>query len=245
MAHNVAATSFICNNPKMNWATFWSAASAIVSMGVLVFTGVYVWLTYRLARVAENQAWETSRARMSVSVGSNQGGQLFLLEFENVGGSPAQDLKVSINTPIHQQLGKTTSITEAPFFRDGIRALPPQRPVKFALGVAFRWLDDKTDRSLHPSVFDVTVSYVTLGREVTEVFPINMEQQFSLSAVDKDYVEEFGRTFPEKFERSMRELSRTINLAAEPAKEIPAGRRSWPKWFAKQVADQHRWDRYS
>lgn len=228
----------------MGWSAFWSAASAVAGIGVLAVTAVYAWLTHRLARAAERQIWDSGRARLVVSIGSNQGGQLLLLEIENVGTSSAENLRVEIDRPLHQQLGQNRAVTEAPFFVHGLRALPPKRPVKFALGISFRWLDPNADRTLHPSTFDVTARYKTLGRHICEVFPIDIEQQLSLSAVDRDYLDDFGRTFPEKFEKSVRSVQRSIdNLSKMEPDPLPA-RRSWSGWFAKDIERKRKWQRY-
>ena len=225
----------------MNWATFWSAASAVAAIGVLLITLVYVWLTCRLAKAAEAQIWQASRAAIVASVTTNQGGQLFLLHIANVGSSPAQNLRVSVNQPLHAQLSHNKPITDAPFFRNGVTSFPPQHSVKFALGVAFRWLDPTTDRTIHPVVFDISVEYETHGRLIRDTFSIDMESLYSLSAVDKDYLEEFGRTFPDKFERSIQNITRSIQNAADPAPRIPL-KRSWPEWFSRGVWSKHRWD---
>jgi hypothetical protein len=101
----------------VNWATFWSAASAVAAIGVLLITAVYAWLTYRLAKAAEAQIWQSSRAAIVASVTTNQGGQLFLLHIANVGSSPARNLRVSVNQPLHAQLSHNKSITDAPFLK--------------------------------------------------------------------------------------------------------------------------------
>lgn len=232
------------NEMSMQESQFWSAASAVAGIGVLIVTAVYAWLTHRLAKVAEKQNWEAGRARVVVSVGSNQGGQLFLLEISNVGLGSAENLKVQVNKPLHQQLEQNKAVTDAPFFTDGLRAFPPSKVVKFALGVSFRWLNPKTDRSLHPLTFDVEVRYRTLGREITETFPIDIEQQYSLSAMERNYLDDFSRTFPEKFQKSVRDLQRSVDNLGKTEPEPPPKRRSWSGWFASEV-ERRRWrDRY-
>lgn len=231
----------IIERTYVNWATFWSAASAVAAIGVLLITAVYAWLTYRLAKAAEAQIWQSSRASLIASVTTNQGGQLFLLNIENVGTSAAKNLRVSVDRPLHAQLGQSNPITDAPFFKNGVTSFPPKHSVKFALGVAFRWLDSKTDRTLHPAIFNINVKYETFGRSICDTFTIDIKSLYSLSAVDKDYLEDFGRTFPEKFERSMRDVTRSIQHAAEPAPRIPL-KRSWPEWFSRGVWAKHRWD---
>lgn len=228
----------------MEESDLWSAASAIAGIGVLIVTAIYAWLTHRLAKIAEKQNWESGRARVVVSIGSNQGGQLFLLEILNVGLGSAEDLKVYVNKPLHQQLGQIRAVTEAPFFTEGLRALPPRKAVKFALGVSFRWLNEQTDRSLHPTTFDVEVRYRTLEREITETFPIDIEQQYSLSAVDRDYLDDFGRTFPEKFQKSVRDLQRSVDNLRKAEPESPPMRRSWSGWFASEVERRRKWHRH-
>lgn len=225
----------------MNWSEFWSAASALSATGVLIFTAFYVRLTYRLAKAAEHQIWVSSRAQMSVSITTNQGGQLFLLAFENIGASPAENVRVRIDKPLHQQLGHNNSFSDFPFIKEGVRSLPPRHPIKFALGVSFRWLEESADRSIHPVSFNVLVNYETQGRFIEEVFPIDIERQFSLSARDKNYLDEFGRNFPDKFERSMGDVSRALNKIVQPQRKISFYRKSWARWFAHEFWQSSRW----
>jgi hypothetical protein len=177
---------------------------------------------------------------MIASVRTNQGGQLFFLEFANVGQSPARDLRVTIDRPVHQQLGANKPVTDAPFFVDGVRSFAPHHSVKFGLGVSFRWLEDETDRALHPVTFDVTLEYKSAGRPIKEAFPIDMENQYALSMMDKDYLEEFARNFPDKFDRSMRDLNRVIADVSKPSPKLKRNV-SWPEWFSDHVWRKNRW----
>ena len=235
------SAGIIIKGPHLNWGTFWSAASAIAALGVLIITVIYAWLTYRLAKAAESQIWQSSRASVIASVVTNQGGQLFLLHIEDLGSSPAESLRVHIDRPLHTQFSQIKPITDAPLFKNGVSSFPARHSVKFALGVSFNWLNKATDRTLHPTTFNITVEYETFGRKIVDTFPIDMESLYSLSTIDKDYLEEFGRTFPDKFERSIRDITRSIQEAAEPAPRVPR-KRSWPEWFSQGVWAKHQWD---
>lgn len=229
----------IIEDTRLDWSIFWTAASAISAVGVLFITGVYVWLTHRLAKAAESQIWQASRANVIASVVTNQGGQFFLLKIENIGSSPAENLQVYIDRPLHQQLDSNKPVTDAPFFKNGVASFPSNSPVKFGLGVSFRWLQENVDRSLHPVIFNVRVEYQTAGRYVSDVFAIDMDSQYSFSAMETDYLEEFGRTFPNKFERSLRDINRSIQQASKPPPKITY-RRSWPDWFSQAVWKKRR-----
>ena len=226
---------------NVEWSAFWSAVSAITSIGVLLFTARYVWLTHKLARIAEIQSWEAGRARVIAILRTNQGGQMLLLDIQNVGAGVAEDLKVSVSKPLFQQFGELREITEAPFFKDGMRAMPPKSSIPFGIGVAHQWLNQQTDRDKHPSSFEVTVEYTTSGRSISDKFPIDIVQQLYFSAVDRDYVDDFARRFPDKFEKGIRDLERHLKTLAQPASPPPFKRKSWSDSFQRN-SEARKWD---
>lgn len=217
-----------------------TSANSLVSLALLGVTGVYAWLTFRLVKAAEEQSWEVSRARIVVKIATNQGGQLFLLHIENSGRSSAYDLTLAIDRPLHTDLGQKEDIRDRPLFKNGLRSFPPDTTVRFALGVTFQYLNDAKDRSQHPTSFMVSANYRTAGRVMKEDFLIDIHEQFWLSSRDTDYVEEFSRKFPDKFERNMREVKRSIDSLREKDPELPVQRHSWATWFRELRAVRKR-----
>ena len=224
----------------MNWSVFWSAASAIAGIGVLIATVVYAWLTHRLAKIAESQAWHSSRARVIASIGTNQGGMLLLLEVQNFGPSVAEDVRVSLSCPVFQLYGTHRPIAEMPLFRQGVRSLPPNKPIRYSLGVSSSWLNEETDREKHPNSFDVTVSYRTLGKYVEEIYCLDIERQYSQSLIMRDYSEEFSRSFPAKFDQSMQKVEKSIGKLAPRDAGPRIVRRAWSSWFSASVSQRRR-----
>ena len=225
----------------MTFADLLTSANSLISLALLAVTGVYAWLTFRLVKAAEEQSWETSRARVVVKIATNQGGGLFLLHIENSGRSSAYNLKIAIDRPLHADLGQKEDIRNRPFFTEGLRSFPPDTKIRFALGVTFQYLNDAKDRLKHPSSFKVSAMYQTGGREIHEEFLIDIREQYWMSSRDTDYIEEFSRKFPDKFEKNIRELKRSIDQIKESDPELPIHRRSWGAWFSELRANRRRW----
>lgn len=188
----------------MEWSEIWSGATTVFTFGLLLVTGIYAWLTYKLVQASEQQAWEISRPRVVVALQSNQGGQFLLLHIENTGLTGAENLRLSVDRPVRQQFGANNDITAAPIFQDGLKLFQPRLPIRLGLGVAHAYLNEGVDRNQHPLSFTVTAEYSGAGRRLQEVFPIEVEAQLSSTLIDRDYAEEFSRTFPDKFERQMK-----------------------------------------
>ena len=185
---------------------FWVATTALATVALLTVTAAYAWATFRLVDTARDQLWEASRPRMLVAARTNQGGQFLLIHVENVGASPALNLRLHIDRPVHRNLGKKEDIREIPLFANGLRALPQNTPSRFGLGGSYDYLADKTDRAKHPLSFTINASYEHNGRTIREVFPIDIEDQYSWSSVERDHIDEFGKKFPDVFNRAVRDI---------------------------------------
>jgi len=196
--------------------TFWVATSALATVALLAVTGAYVWATFRLLAATRQQLWEASRPRLLVAVRTNQGGQFMVLHIENVGASPAFNLRLNLDRPVHQAFGDNKDLREMPLFANGLRMLPPNTPTRFGLGVAFTYLDEKADRTKHPLSFDVSATYERDGRTIRDQFPVDIFDQYSRSTVERDNLDEFGKKFPDEFRRGVRDL-----IAAIEARKMP------------------------
>lgn len=195
---------------QIDWNAVWLAATPLLTLGLLVVTGVYAYLTYRLVKSSEQQSWEVSRPRLVVALRTNQGGQFLMLHIENIGMTPADELRLALDRPVNQQFGKVKDIRETPILKEGLPSLPPQTRVRIGIGVAHSYLHEDADRQLHPLSFEVTATYKSGDRNISERFPLDVERQLNATLLDQDYLEEFGRNFPEKFSKEMRDLVREL-----------------------------------
>lgn len=214
-------------------AEFWQAVSALAAIFLIGITGFYAYLTFRLVQNAEEQSWQLTRARIIVKMTTNQGGQLFLLHFENIGATSAENLRISLDKPVHRKIDKNENLQELPFIKNGLSSFPPAEPIQYALGVGYQWLSDETDKSIHPDSFLVHLTYNTGGREISEAVPINIYDQYMMSSVPTDYLEDFGRNFPDKFTRSMDILARHLSNRVDKKPPQMIARKSWPTWFVE------------
>lgn len=189
---------------------FWVATTALATVALLAVTAAYAWATFRLVSVAREQLWEASRPRMLVAARTNQGGQFLLIHVENVGASPARNLRLSIDRPVHRTFGKKDDLREISLFANGVRAFPPNTPSRYGLGGSFDFLSDNADRQKHPLSFTVSASYEHNGRTICDSFPIDLENQYASSSVERDNIDEFGKKFPEEFKQAARDIARAI-----------------------------------
>lgn len=182
---------------------FWVATSALAAVALLCVTAVYAWVAYI-------QLWEAHRPRLLVALRTNQGGQFMLLHIENVGTTPATNLRFTFDRPVHRTFGDKCDLRDIPLFAKGLRALPPNTPSRFGLGVAFSYLDENVDRTKHPTSFTISASYDYKGRTIREAFPFDVEDQYASSSVERDNLDEFARKFPDEFRRALQELATAI-----------------------------------
>jgi hypothetical protein len=199
----------------IDWATTWSGVTSLLTLGLLVATGVYARLTYRLVASAERQTLEISRPRMLISVSAIQGGQLLVLNVENIGLSSAEQLALALDRPVHQSYGQLLNLQDYKIFSGLAPALPPKAISRYGLGIG--WLAEDLDRDLHPLQFNVTATYKFGGRAFEDVFQIDIQAQFSKSLLDADYIQQFGQTFPKEFSRFRKELVAAVE-ALYPSK---------------------------
>jgi hypothetical protein len=223
---------------------FWQAVSALSSIILIAITGVYAYLTHRLVRAAEEQAWEANRAHVIAKISTNQGGQLLLLHFENIGKAAAKNLSVKLDKPVHKRLGSKDDLREMPFIKSGLSYFPPGTPVKYSIAASHQWLGETVDRSLHPKNFVVELEYSTLGRLVNESVKIDVVDQLFMSAIDRDYIDDFGRQFPDKFSKGIDSVVRKLDAMVDHSPPRIVSRKSWAGWFHKQRASEKWFNRW-
>lgn len=221
--------------PPVDSQMIWTATSSLATVALLIVTAVYAWITFHMLKAARSQIWENSRPRLLIAARTNQGGQFLLIHIENIGPSLARNLRLKFDRPVHQQFGQNEDIGEAPLFATGVRAFPPHSPSRFGLGVAFRYLDENVDRTKHPLNFCVHASYEHEGKLIEEDFPLDLNEQYQRSTVERDYLEDFSKKFPDEFSRAARNITSAISKISAPQPREPIRRRSWALWFRSKA----------
>lgn len=188
----------------------WVATSALATVALLCVTAAYAWITYRMLQATREQSWQASRPRLLIAARTNQGGQFLLLHIENVGVGVAHELRLDLDRPVHRMVGEREDFRELPFFKNGLRALSPNTPSRFGIAGSFDYLAENADRSKHPLSFEITATYMHERRRIVERFPIDIEDQYGSSSVERDYVDEFGKAFPAQFEHGVRQIVSAI-----------------------------------
>ena len=105
---------------------------------LLLVTGWYAYLTHRLARSAEQQAWEAGRARVVVSLRTTQGTML-TLQIENIGMSAADDCSLKLQGNVHRIFTHPPEpLADLPAFRSSGWSLHPRQSIVYNLGQSFK-----------------------------------------------------------------------------------------------------------
>ncbi|MEQ8744165.1 hypothetical protein [Parasphingorhabdus sp.] len=217
---------------------FWQAVSAVSSIILIVITGIYAYLTFRMVRNSEEQLWQSTRALVVAKVTVQQGA-LLILKFENLGPTNAESFTVDIDRPIIKTIGQKNDIRELPFFKNGLSTFPPNAPIAFSIGLTHEWLNENTDREMHPASFSIKLTYATGGRKISETIELNIVDQLYYSSVQRDYIEDFGRTFPDKFNTKMDKIAKQLDALSDKEPPPIFKRRSWSHWFWKERSWHH------
>jgi hypothetical protein len=128
----------------MSSVGLWDALASISTFALLIVTGVYAYLTHKIAQATEENSWQINRAIVSARINVTQRALLSVL-FENLGKTPAKDLKITISRPVFQMISDKKDISEVPMIKNGLENFPPNFPVEIYLGTTFDWLDKEAD----------------------------------------------------------------------------------------------------
>jgi hypothetical protein len=195
---------------SIDWAITWSGVTSLLTVGLLVATCIYAWLTRKLVIASEKQLSELTRPRLLVTVTAKDGGRWLALKIENTGLSTATNLLLSIDRPVFQDhTGK--NIQELPFFSGKNLTLSPGIATSYVLGTSRMWLDNNTDRTRHPSQFSISASYNFSDREFEDSFYLDIESQFNKSLIEIDYNEKYYREFPRTLKQSFKDVVVALN----------------------------------
>jgi hypothetical protein len=143
------------------------ALSNIISLVLVVVTGVYVFLTWRIANsnqkmIERLDEQHREEVRPNVFAHLEFRAQVVVgLVIENMGRSPAYDLRVSISDDFLQFAGESgKNLKDMSLFTDPIEWFPPGAKIAVDLSQGFNF--DKTDESgnnITPSRFLIELDY--------------------------------------------------------------------------------------
>jgi hypothetical protein len=179
-----------------------------LTLALVVITGLYAWATFRILRANEAVVAamkEQTEAQLCpyivVSAFPRVGTTLLLLRVENVGRSPAQNLRMSMDRDFfpHAERREHENIAKIPAFVEPIRSLAPGAQVTFILGVGhviFRASED-----VCPRVFNVHAEYMGGSRNYIDEHTVDLRPMMHSSVVHDPIAEEV-----EKLRKSLEKL---------------------------------------
>lgn len=165
-------------------------ATNLISLVLVVITGGYVFLTWRIARsngqmikTMASQFKETIRPYITVSIAVREG-VVFVLEIRNSGRSPAKDLTLKIDRDFYPfaTLSEERNIKNQTAFTSPISTFSPRETLTFDLSQGFNMDTEKEGKNLTPSEFLINASYEFSGTFYTEQFHISTKHYMGVHA---------------------------------------------------------------
>lgn len=210
--------------------SFWDALASTSTFALLIVTGVYAYLTHKIAQATEENSWQVNRAIVSARLNISQRALLGIV-FENLGKTPAKDLKIKITRPVFQMINEEKEISEIPMIKNGLENFPPNFPVEIYLGTTFQWLNKEADRERFPSVFNIVITYKTFGKTMNETVTIDVINQLDSMGAQLDSADDFFRNFPNKHIKSLDKISAKIDALVDRRPPPIFKARSWSDSF--------------
>ncbi|MEE2951066.1 hypothetical protein SAMN06297251_110102 [Fulvimarina manganoxydans] len=159
-----------------------AAITNLISLLLLIATGVYVYLTWRIAQSNTQILKETQRAfiedrapyitvRITVTQSS-----LLNLEIQNIGRSPAKNLKLSLDRDFYQfgKFQESKNIRMRHAFQNEIPQLAPGECLRFALSQGFNLDKFHESRALTPKIFCIKAEYDYNGNRRTSEHTVDL-----------------------------------------------------------------------
>ena len=164
------------------WGT--TATTNLISLILVIVTGVYVLLTWRIANANKGmldnireQYRDSLRPVVFPSLQVRD--QVVLaLAITNSGKSPAYRVRVQIDRDFFQFAEPTRNIRDFPLFNQEIPVFAPGAEIPIDLAQGFNLNKEHEDRNITPSKFNVTVTYASRDQEFEETVPIDIGPYF-------------------------------------------------------------------
>jgi len=160
----------------MNTPELVAAVTAGLTGVLVLITGFYAWVTYRMASVMQHQADEATRPYITVSVLAPPKDVRLFLRIANTGRTAAYNVRLTIDRDFFRY-GKsdpTDNLASFSVFQREIQCFPPGAELTFALAQGFVLFAPEADPQRTPLVFNITASYSYSGKTRSETTAIDL-----------------------------------------------------------------------
>lgn len=180
----------------------------LLTMILVVVTGVYVLLTWRIANAnqkmlerVEEQHREQVRPVVYAYLEFREQ-VVARLVVENMGRTPAYGLTVRISEDFHQfgEIGRG-NLRDLPIFSEEISWFPPNAKISVDLEQGFNFDKEIDGKNITPSSFDVSLEYSSKFDSYTEICEIDLAPYGNMH-IAKTAAEQLG-----KIEEHLRKMS--------------------------------------
>lgn len=173
------------------------SATDWLTLALVIITGLYAWATFRILRANEavvaamkEQTEAQLRPYVVVSASPRIGTTLLCLLIENVGRSPALNLRMKMDRDFfpHAEHREHENIAKLPAFAEPIRSLAPGAKIIFILGVGHTIF--AAAEELCPRVFTVSAEYGSGLRSYAEEHTVDLRPLMHSTVVHDPVAEE-------------------------------------------------------
>ncbi len=184
---------------------------------LVVITGVYAWVTYRILKANERvveamreQSEKVYRPYVTATPFIEPGNRVFYLRIVNLGKTAATDLRLAIDRSFFM-FGKRTEhydLATYSAFNQPIDSLPPDSEIIFGLGLSFDIFAEDADPTTCPTTFTVTATYKFGSKQVEERHFIDLRPYRNATALEDPLI------------RKLKEINDSIGKLTETIKKI-------------------------
>lgn len=167
-------------NPA-SWGT--TATTNLISLVLVVVTGVYVMLTWRIASANKGmldnirEQYRDSLRPVIFPTVQVRDQVIIALVIKNLGRSPAYRVRVNVDRDFFQ-FAETRNIRDFNLFKQEIPVFAPSSEFPIDLAQGFNLDIEKEGKNITPSTFNVTVSYASRDEEFEETVLIDLSPLF-------------------------------------------------------------------
>ena len=161
-----------------------------LTFGLLIVTGVYVWLTYQISSsnkrtvdAINRQIEAQTRPILTVNIGIRSR-VLTYISIRNCGSSVAEQVKLRIDRAFFQfaELSAERDISQFHIFNDTIATFAPGDTYEIDLAQGFNINKEVNGANITPDNFKLTAEYWFGEKQYREEFDIDLKPYFSTRA---------------------------------------------------------------
>jgi hypothetical protein len=154
----------------------------ILTGALVVITGFYAWITYRIMKANERtvavmreQTESLTRPYVTIALLVPSNSHLFYLRIANSGKTGARNVRLIMDRDFYQYGRENgTNLRTVTAFQEPIEQLSPGSEIVFGLAVGPQLVGDHVNPALTPPVFSITATYSYADRTVTETTTLDI-----------------------------------------------------------------------